>query len=122
MHTHKHINTLYEFGLSLPHIYIHVCTAKKTIVFLGKIDTKHIFACITAFSVCTLNQVNLRSPVLWVKWSQPSRGMLWEALEKTSKHLVSSSSAACLCLVSVTSPAKSLCWTSMLNMNKQEGR
>lgn len=34
--------------------------------------------------------------------------MLWEVLKTTSKHVMSSSSAACLCLISFTSPAKSL--------------
>lgn len=42
-------------------------------------------------------EANLRSPVLWVKWSQSSV-----------------SSARCLCLIFALSPAKCLSWTSTI--------
>lgn len=46
----------------------------------------------------------------------------WEVLKTTSKPFISFSATACLCLISLTSPAKSLSWTSMLNTIKQRER
>lgn len=109
---------------SLSHTQTHTYKTKKTMLFLGLVNTKHICVSITVFSVCLLilYQVNLRSLVLSVKWSQLLRGTLWEVFKATSKHLISYWSAACFCLISLASPAKSLSWTSFVNMEKQGER
>ena len=79
MHTRKHINA--EFGLclffsslSLSDTHTHTHTHTPSWVWLTQ--SISVWADMWAFSVCRLipHQVNLRSPLLWVKWSQLPRG------------------------------------------------
>lgn len=90
--TQELVNAFYKSG-----VWLRFWTGRKTVVFLVLVDTKHICVSINAFAVSLLifNQVNLRSLVLWVKWSQ--------LLEE---HFFSSYSATHLCVISLTSPAK----------------
>lgn len=52
--------------------------------------------------------------------SVPMGDAMGGSQDTSSKHFISSSSAASSCLISLTSPAKALSWTSMFKSGKSK--
>lgn len=128
---HKHITTIYGSAL-YPSLHLILLYAQKYSLCRAERARSRVLLTQSVSSRASLPPlcagwsrtiwVSLRSPVLWVKWSQfPLGGTQKGGSQDNFKtlHLLLLY-AACLCLIFLASPAKSLGRTSLLGNGKNK--